>query len=798
MRSDGSRPGSGTLIPNEVITGVSPKSPVSSVPYFTPIQPAPALVSAAANAHAVQTSNILSIIHQQKKTDTMNQKEIKGRLSLNELEKSEPTEIEASGKQGFEDNSNTAFDMLIMSMKVAGQLPDKPAPVVSGLPDHLLPQPPKRTSPAFEKLRRSLSRSPSPVQLMNAVSTVASILQNNPTLETKIELLNPDEKPNVIPAEEETMRYDNSTVNESVQEQKRIQTAFTPTSVLKKLHNEKQRESPIPMAQLPPDVSFVEPKKSNIYPDLLNNSIDVGQLRISDESKQYDNFMTTPNRSSNLLFHSAPVTPRNQLNLAPGAPPHSISVPTTPDRFHNEPPPIHRMTAQPTRLSPGSSGSAFTPTKTHDSVLIPPSAFLSSKTKDIPTGVGVIGSGAPQRSNTDLHRFSSDNLDRHRGFADPRLAPGNGASRSTRPFNDTPSQGDPSLAPGNPLRTNLHSTPMPQHQGMPQSQQQQLLHAQRMAQIQQAQMQQQQKLQQIANQANHQKLQQLQQHMQGKQFPGSSGVGPLLPDPDATNQQQRQQELRNAGEQRLHQQQQQRQQIQAYQQQQQTQQQMFGQHKNQQAQSEQVQQRPNSFANTTNNFPNTSNNFSNAGSGFRGRPFQAPSSSRNSPPIPMPMQQPGLPFQSLNHQQGLQNLAAQALVQQQLLTRARFIAQAQLLQQQPRVVQAALMAQAAIARGQAQAQAAMMLNPRNIQVMAEQMGIRPPHNNKAIPTPMVPGNQNLGSMMNVSGNTQSPSNNILSKWFTPDVLQKMPQNKPLADPVNGRILSVEELEKSTA
>ena len=41
------------------------------------------------------------------------------------------------------------------------------------------------------------------------------------------------------------------------------------------------------------------------------------------------------------------------------------------------------------------------------------------------------------------------------------------------------------------------------------------------------------------------------------------------------------------------------------------------------------------------------------------------------------------------------------------------------------------MAQAALVRGQAQAQAAMMLNPRNIQAMAEHMGIRQPyHTNK--------------------------------------------------------------------
>lgn len=34
---------------------------------------------------------------------------------------------------------------------------------VSGLPEHLLPRPPKRTSPSFEKLKKALSRSPSPV-----------------------------------------------------------------------------------------------------------------------------------------------------------------------------------------------------------------------------------------------------------------------------------------------------------------------------------------------------------------------------------------------------------------------------------------------------------------------------------------------------------------------------------------------------------------------------------------------------------------------------------------------------------
>lgn len=42
--------------------GPKPQQP----PYFTPIQPAPALLSAAATAHAVQSSNIASIIQKQK------------------------------------------------------------------------------------------------------------------------------------------------------------------------------------------------------------------------------------------------------------------------------------------------------------------------------------------------------------------------------------------------------------------------------------------------------------------------------------------------------------------------------------------------------------------------------------------------------------------------------------------------------------------------------------------------------------------------------------------------------------
>ena len=58
------------------------------------------------------------------------------------------------------------------------------------------------------------------------------------------------------------------------------------------------------------------------------------------------------------------------------------------------------------------------------------------------------------------------------------------------------------------------------------------------------------------------------------------------------------------------------------------------------------------------------------------------------------------------------------------------------------------MAQAALVRGQAQAQAAMMFNnQKNIQAMAEHMGMRHPHpnnnnNNKNIPTPMLNNQSN--------------------------------------------------------
>lgn len=72
------------------------------------------------------------------------------------------------------------------------------------------------------------------------------------------------------------------------------------------------------------------------------------------------------------------------------------------------------------------------------------------------------------------------------------------------------------------------------------------------------------------------------------------------------------------------------------------------------------------------------------------------------------------------------------------------------------VVHAALMAQAALVRGQAQAQAAMMLNPRNIHAMAEHMGLRQPFNpnkqhngrkssNSSTPTSLSPEEHDKGT-----------------------------------------------------
>jgi hypothetical protein len=84
--------------------------------------------------------------------------------------------------------NKNADDMLVKTMKDAGQLPEKPAPVVTGLPDHLLPKAPRPTSPSFELLKRKLSRSPSPVQALKTASAVASFMSNTNMPANEIEL----------------------------------------------------------------------------------------------------------------------------------------------------------------------------------------------------------------------------------------------------------------------------------------------------------------------------------------------------------------------------------------------------------------------------------------------------------------------------------------------------------------------------------------------------------------------------------------------------------------------------------
>lgn len=153
------------------------------------------------------------------------------------------------------------------------------------------------------------------------------------------------------------------------------------------------------------------------------------------------------------------------------------------------------------------------------------------------------------------------------------------------------------------------------------------------------------------------------------------GVRPLLPDPEASNNNPLQQKC-GPSDANLYQQQQ-RQQIHAYHQQRQ---QMQQQQQQQQHLSQQQQQLPRSSS----AFPSHSASFRNGGRNF---PNQNPEMNRTSPP--MPGQQNFQ--QNMNGPQGMQNvnLAAQALVQQQLImqaARARFSAQTQLLNQQPQQV----------------------------------------------------------------------------------------------------------------
>lgn len=801
-----SRPGSAGLIPDEVITGVSQppsKSPSAMTPYFTPIQPAPALVAAAANAHVIQTSNILNIIQKSKVTEAEVPKtEIKGRITLDELEeqrKKDEIQNKVVNQQSdpapaHDMTSQSAFEMLVQSMKKAGQLPDKPSPVVTGLPDHLLPKPPTRSSPAFQKLKRYLSRSPSPVEFMKGVSTISSIIASNPTIDGEInsikrpplppetikpmapsEFFNQTTESSILKTPFSNQKptsffmqtpvqggsFNNSTTEHAAEEpslnmsvdaeQKKIPKGFLPTSVLKKMHNEK-RASPVPANQ--PDVSMVEIQKTSSYPDLLSETMRAAKVSQDVNSNMerlasdYNQLNVTPDRSMKYLhnpdeslpFHSAPPTPRQNMYPLTAMAQHSVSAPGTPEhRLHTDPPHVQRL-------------SAFTSPRGKESRLIAPSAFQTIK-----TDIGVIGSGKP---NVEVELKTASQLVRNEqtrslpNNLDQRLAPGSGLIRSNLSNNSV----NPNLAPGHPLKSHMQSTPLSKQQGpqQPLSQQQQLLEAQRLAQIHQAQLLQQQKLQQIANEAN-QKL--LQQQKQNGVTGGVGGVRPLLPDPETSTLPQTQ-ATRGEPQSRSYQQQQ-HQQIQAFYQQQQ-------------------QRLP-------------QNNLTN-------KPFppqgQVPP---GVPQVPLPMQQQAHQqsfnqIHNLNRPRGMQNvnLAAQALVRQQLFNqaaRARFIAQAQLLQQQPQVMQAALMAQAALVRGQVQAQAAYMLNHMNMR----QQG--PGSNNAKLPTAMLPNNKSDANMSSgATGNPIGGGDNFLSKWFDKDVLQQIPQKGTTHIPPSGKVLSVEELE----
>ena len=235
------------------------------------------------------------------------------------------------------------------------------------------------------------------------------------------------------------------------------------------------------------------------YPDIISSA------KNDPIESELDRLLSTPERSyktlpkeSSVLFHSLPPTPQQLPNVAS----HSISAPGTPGhREHNDPPPVHRFPIVNSKLS-----DAY-----QSSILNAPSAFDPINVNKN-SRVGVIGS-RPNKDSVAESPIIPYNNESSWGFADPRLAPGNGAVRSAA--SSLPNNITPQLS--NPLKPQSRHPVMqstPSH--APQSQQQQLLHAQRMAQIQQAQLHQQQKLQQIVQQANQQKIKQTEQD---KHFP---------------------------------------------------------------------------------------------------------------------------------------------------------------------------------------------------------------------------------------------------------------------------------------
>ena len=109
----------------------SPTVPLQQ--YFTPIQPAPTTHQ---YEDPIAISPLMELFPKRKSPSTEISKEVKGRMTLKDIEPEIPKPIgqkadNSTSAQDSKKNDLTAFDKLVSSMKAAGQLPEKPAPVVS-------------------------------------------------------------------------------------------------------------------------------------------------------------------------------------------------------------------------------------------------------------------------------------------------------------------------------------------------------------------------------------------------------------------------------------------------------------------------------------------------------------------------------------------------------------------------------------------------------------------------------------------------------------------------------------------
>eukprot|EP00794_Sanderia_malayensis_P014049 gene14049-15510_t len=695
--SENSRPGSGQL-------GFRSASP--SMQYFTPIQPAPATQSF---ERPIPVSPMMEIFPGNKPV-VDKPKEVKGRVTLNEVEQLLPNPIGYKAKKTEnvqKENDQNAFDKLVFTMKAAGQLPDKPAPVVSGLPEHLLPKPPKRTSPSFEKLKRALSRSPSPVNagrispfhfmnrspspLLPAVPErllspdLFQQTQNSKSVAPPTALFNsfvgapvvqPSSAMNQHVESIEPRRYDNGrgrdVMSSSIHPPK-LPTAFLPTSVIKKIHSSKQDQkersdtvnsadsySNFNMANTPvsqPSAGFLNQRNvdgkpsvdSAMTPLLSSRSF---ENRLNEKS---DSLFCGPKTGAatshgthetegNKLYHSAPVTP---------------------------------LDSQMSQTYQRSSESASAFSKPVDKFGMVRSA--NDRDKD-----DLASTLTQQRPFLSSDPFTSSNI--HQS-----------AHNNTRDNIDTRSKNHPpSTQLNGPLSQNLL---------------------------------------QIDN-----------RKIRGQLSNNPQRTLPTQP---------------------MHRQQQQQQSQYPY---------MFNQQ-----------------------------------SSARGRSSQSNAASR----FPVPMNQSNALNANLNNRPNIPAVTAAMaaqLVQQQLLqqaARAHALQAAQAIQQQQqqnllRTQMQAVMAQA-YAREQA-AIAAKMYNPRaianNLQAVAQQMGLRPPHpsaQNKGLPTPMV--NQNKEKLeaakpAESNENRDKTKESPLSKWFNVEAIKKTPPAPQFDAADKSKVFTLEDLEKS--